>query len=111
VGLIKAQAQNWARELADTPANLMTPTIFSQCVHEVLTRLGLKVQIHDKNWAEQKKMGSFLSVARGSNEPPKFLEIAYKGAENPNDTPIMFVGKGVTFDAGGISIKVNHFYC
>ncbi|KYN23336.1 E3 ubiquitin-protein ligase RFWD2 [Trachymyrmex cornetzi] len=54
VGIIKAQAQNWARELSDTPANLMTPTIFSQRVFEVLTHLGVDVQVHDKSWAEQK---------------------------------------------------------
>jgi len=107
VGTIKAQAQNWARELADTPANLMTPTIFSQRVSELLTDLGVNVQVRDKNWAEQKKMGSFLSVARGSVEPPKFLEISYKGAENANEPPLTFVGKGVTFDAGGISLKVS----
>lgn len=109
VGIIKAQAQNWARELADTPANLMTPTIFTQRVSEVLTHLGIDVQVHDKSWAEQKKMGSFLSVARGSCESPKFLEISYKGAENPNEAPVTFVGKGVTFDAGGISLKVSLF--
>lgn len=107
MGIIKAQAQNWARELADTPANLMTPTIFSQRVSEILTNLGVDVQVRDKSWAEQKKMGSFLSVARGSCEPPKFLEINYKGAENPSESPVTFVGKGVTFDAGGISLKVN----
>ncbi|XP_024887625.1 cytosol aminopeptidase-like [Temnothorax curvispinosus] len=105
VGIIKAQAQNWARELSDTPANLMTPTIFSQRVCEVLTHLGVDVQVRDKSWAEQKKMGSFLSVARGSTEPPKFLEISYKGAENSSESPVTFVGKGVTFDAGGISLK------
>lgn len=107
IGIIKAQAQNWARELADTPANMMTPTIFSQRVVEVLTHLGVDVQVHDKDWAEQKKMGSFLSVARGSSEAPKFLEISYKGAENPSEPPIAFVGKGITFDAGGISLKVS----
>ncbi|KAL6262665.1 hypothetical protein P5V15_005458 [Pogonomyrmex californicus] len=103
-GLIKAKAQNWARELADTPANLMTPTIFSQRVFEVLTNLGIDVQVHDKSWAQQKKMGSFLSVSRGSIEEPKFLEINYKGADE-NESPVVLVGKGVTFDAGGISLK------
>lgn len=62
--------------------------------------------VHDKAWAEQKKMGSFLSVSRGSIEEPKFVEIHYKGG-NPNDAPLAFVGKGVTFDAGGISLKVK----
>ncbi|XP_076164692.1 cytosol aminopeptidase isoform X2 [Ptiloglossa arizonensis] len=104
VGYIKAQAQNWARQLADTPANLMTPTIFSEEVSLNLTKLGISVQVHDKEWAKQKKMGSFLSVSHGSCEPPKFVEIRYKGA-NDDSQPIVFVGKGVTFDAGGISLK------
>lgn len=87
----------------------MTPTIFSEKVSAVLTPLGVKVQVHDKTWAEQKKMGSFLSVARGSCEPPVFLELSYKGANDQCEPPITFVGKGVTFDAGGISLKVSHF--
>ncbi|KAI4486156.1 hypothetical protein M0802_012498 [Mischocyttarus mexicanus] len=103
-GVIKATAQNWARKLADTPANLMTPTIFANEVSSALNTLKISVKVHDKEWAEQKKMGSFLSVSRGSLEPPKFLEISYKGAGD-NEAPITFVGKGVTFDAGGISIK------
>ncbi|XP_034943968.1 cytosol aminopeptidase-like isoform X2 [Chelonus insularis] len=104
VGKIKAEAQNWARRLGDTPANLMTPTIFSETVSNVLGGLGVKVIVHDKAWAEEKKMGSFLSVSRGSVEEPKFVEIHYQGG-NPQDAPIAFVGKGVTFDAGGISLK------
>lgn len=110
VGIVKAQAQNWARELADTPANLMTPTIFAQRVSEILTHLGVNVQVRDKAWAEQKKMGSFLSVSRGSDEQPKFIEISYKGAEDADAPPMTFVGKGVTFDAGGVSLKVSHYY-
>lgn len=102
IGQIKAEAQNWARKLSDTPANLMTPTIFSEEVSKVLKSVGVSVQVHDKAWAENKKMGSFLSVARGSCEEPKFLEISYKGGSDP---PIAFVGKGVTFDSGGISLK------
>lgn len=105
-GIVKAEAQNWARKLADTPANLMTPTIFSQEVSSVLSQLGVSVIIHDKAWAEKKGMGSFLSVSRGSCEPPKFLEISYDGAGQGAKPPIVFVGKGVTFDSGGISIKV-----
>ncbi|XP_015600885.1 cytosol aminopeptidase isoform X2 [Cephus cinctus] len=107
VGTIKALAQNWARKLADTPANFMTPTIFSEEVSKTLTDLGVQVTVHDKAWAEQKGMGSFLSVSRGSVEPPKFLEINYKGKEDTSVPPIVFVGKGVTFDSGGISIKLS----
>ena len=50
-------------------------------------------------------MGSFLSVAKGSEEPPVFLEIHYKGSPNASEPPLVFVGKGITFDSGGISIK------
>nr|XP_018906745.1 PREDICTED: cytosol aminopeptidase-like isoform X3 [Bemisia tabaci] len=103
-GLIKAEAQNFARMLMDTPGNLMTPTIFSQVVKENLTSEKIKLSIHDQKWAEEKKMGAFLSVTRGSNEPPAFLEISYSGGSS-NDKPVVLVGKGVTFDSGGISIK------
>ncbi|XP_063977725.1 cytosol aminopeptidase-like isoform X2 [Diachasmimorpha longicaudata] len=104
LGKIKADAQNWVRLLEDTPANLMTPTIFGETVSQVLTAQGIDVIVHDELWATKKKMGSFLSVSRGSAEPPKFVEIHYKGAESTK-APIAFVGKGVTFDAGGISLK------
>ena len=105
VGKIKADAQNWARKLADTPANIMTPTVFCNEVSSALFDLPIQVIIHDKAWAQEKKMGSFLSVSRGSEEPPKFLELHYEGAGDSSKPPIAFVGKGVTFDAGGISIK------
>lgn len=104
VGCIKAEAQNWARKLADTPANLMTPTAFCEEVNPIFTKMGINVTVHDKEWAERMKMDSFLSVSRGSAEPPKFLEIKYTGG-NPSDAPVALVGKGVTFDAGGISLK------
>ncbi|KAJ4451388.1 hypothetical protein ANN_02850 [Periplaneta americana] len=71
---------------------------------ELLTAHDVKVTVRDKSWAESKKMGSFLSVARGSTEPPVFLEISYTGASSQYK-PIALVGKGVTFDSGGISLK------
>ncbi|RZF41136.1 hypothetical protein LSTR_LSTR010788 [Laodelphax striatellus] len=103
-GEILSDAQNLARMLMDTPANLMTPTIFAENAASVLDDLGVVVVVHDKKWAESKKMGSFLSVARGSDEPPLFLEISYSGGK-PSEKPIALVGKGITFDSGGISLK------
>lgn len=82
----------------------MTPTIFAGHAHEHLTPLGLDVKIHDEKWAESEKMNAFLGVAKGSNEPPKFLEITYNAEKNENP-PFVLIGKGVTFDSGGISIK------
>lgn len=103
-GFILANTQNWSRTLMDTPANLMTPTIFAQNIKERLTPLGVAVDAHNREWAEQQGMGSYLSVARGSAEPPVFLELTYNGA--PGDKkPICLIGKGITFDSGGISLK------
>lgn len=103
-GVIKAEAQNLARRLADTPANLMTPTIFAQNAVALLSQHNIDVQARNKAWAEKMKMGSFLSVCRGSEEPPIFLELHYRGG-NTGSEPVVFVGKGVTFDTGGISLK------
>lgn len=98
-------AQNLARDLMNTPANLMTPTIFSLKAAELLAKMpNVTVKIHDKSWAEKQSMNAFLSVARGSSEPLQFLEIIYQGS-NPLEKPVALVGKGVTFDSGGISIK------
>ncbi|XP_023029462.1 cytosol aminopeptidase isoform X2 [Leptinotarsa decemlineata] len=103
-GAIRAEAQNLARKLADTPSNLLTPTIFCDIAQNILTPLGVNVKVHDKKWAEDQKMWAFLSVAKGSIEQPKFLEITYDRGDK-KDSPYVLVGKGVTFDAGGISLK------
>ncbi|XP_037048700.1 cytosol aminopeptidase-like isoform X2 [Bradysia coprophila] len=103
-GFILANTQNWSRTLMDTPANLMTPTIFAQNVKEKMIPLGVAVDAHNREWAEQQGMGAYLSVARGSAEPPIFLEITYNGSSG-DQKPICLVGKGITFDSGGISIK------
>ncbi|KAH9509551.1 bleomycin hydrolase [Bulinus truncatus] len=104
-GQTLANAQNLARRLKENPANLMTPTIFCEEVKKSFEGLpNVEIIVREKDWAESQKMGSYLSVARGSDEPPKFLEIHYNGG-NSADPPVVFVGKGVTFDSGGISIK------
>ncbi|GAA5928325.1 M17 family metallopeptidase [Sporobolomyces koalae] len=105
-GRIYGEAQNFARMLKETPANRMTPTIF--CEHAKKRFEGVAnvtIEAHDLAWAEEKKMGSFISVSRGSDEPLRFLELHYKGAKDANEKPIAFVGKGITFDSGGISLK------
>lgn len=103
-GSVKAESQNVARLLADTPGNLLTPTKFCETVTNLLGQFDMQINVHDQCWAENKNMGAFLSVTRGSEEEPKFLEINYrKGCQD--DPPYVLVGKGVTFDAGGISLK------
>ncbi|XP_056643884.1 cytosol aminopeptidase-like [Diorhabda sublineata] len=103
-GLFKAESQNLARRLSDTPANQMTPLHFAQEAVNELCPCGIKVMVHDKDWIELKRMNAFLTVARGSCEPPVFLEISYCGAP-VDQKPILMVGKGITFDAGGLCLK------
>lgn len=104
IGLQKAAAQNLARQLMDTPANQMTPTSFAQNAVEVLCKSGVNVEVKVRGWAETQGMNAFLAVAKGSCEPPIFLELSYYGA-NRDERPVVLIGKGVTYDSGGISIK------
>ncbi|XP_060523712.1 cytosol aminopeptidase-like isoform X2 [Cylas formicarius] len=101
-GVLLGESQNLARKLADTPANLMTPTIFAQQAEDLLRPLGVDVKVYDGEWAKRQKMFALLAVAKGSVEPPKFLELTYKKSDGD---PYVLIGKGVTFDAGGISLK------
>ncbi|XP_053114419.1 cytosol aminopeptidase isoform X2 [Hemicordylus capensis] len=106
-GIIYAKGQNLARSLMEGPANVITPTRFAAIIKEKLQSVSSNVTVHvrDKSWIENEEMRSFLSVAKGSEEPPVFLEIHYEGSGVPNERPLVFVGKGITFDSGGISIK------
>lgn len=114
-GIIVAHAQNMARKLAETPANLMTPSLFSKAITEAFGGISTKVLkdfpqqsnnaqgkvnvvVRDKQWIEEKKMGCLLGVSQGSTEPPKLVEVHYTNDPNPNAKPLVFVGKGVTFD-------------
>lgn len=104
IGLQKADAQNLARQLQETPANLMTPTLFAQNIVEVLCLSGVNVEVKVRSWAENQNMNAFLAVAKGSCEPPIFLELSYYGAEH-DERPIVLIGQGNTYDSGGLSKK------
>lgn len=92
------------RNLANLPANICTPTYIAKQAQALAEQHSdIKTKIMDKAAIEKMGMGSFLSVAKGSIEPPQFIEIQYLGKSNK--PPIVLVGKGVTFDSGGISIK------
>ncbi|KAF2073767.1 hypothetical protein CYY_004936 [Polysphondylium violaceum] len=108
-GKVYADAQNFARMLMETPANLMTPSIFVSTVQDKFKDLvasgKVEIVVRDEAWVLEQKMGMFYGVAKGSDEPLKFLEIHYKGAADATKPPVVYVGKGVTFDSGGISIK------
>ncbi|EDW79742.1 uncharacterized protein Dwil_GK17945 [Drosophila willistoni] len=103
-GVFKAEAQNLARRLSDSPANCMTPTQFAQATVDALCPCGITVEVRTMDWIEGQRMNAFLMIAKGSCEPPVMLEISYCGT-SPEDKPILFVGKGITFNSGGINLR------
>ncbi len=103
-GTILGEAVNFARTLAVTPANDMTPTILADEATKAAGESGLEVEVFDETRARGEGMGSFLSVAQGSAQPPKFIVLRYSG-DPGNKELIALVGKGITFDTGGISLK------
>ncbi len=91
-----------ARHLAEQPGNICTPTFLAQTAKRMAKNSALKAQVLNTKQMEALKMGGILAVARGSVQPPKMIILEYKGAKG---APVVLVGKGVTFDSGGISIK------
>ncbi|MBV9718026.1 MAG: leucyl aminopeptidase [Candidatus Eremiobacteraeota bacterium] len=103
-GTALGEAINLARRLAVTPANDMTPTRMAEEATKVAQAIGLEVDVLDEERARSEGMGSFLSVAQGSSQPPKFIVMRYNGDPSSKEL-LALVGKGITFDTGGISIK------
>ncbi|MCY3656524.1 MAG: leucyl aminopeptidase [Chloroflexi bacterium] len=102
-GQIMGEAQNLSRDLSNSPANLMTPTDMAARAQEIAEATGIECEIIEREEAERLGMGSYLSVAQGSDQPPKFIVLRYRGA--PGRRSVALIGKGITFDSGGISIK------
>ncbi len=103
-GTVISSCVNWSRNLGDTPGNLMTPTILAKRAQEAARGTGIKVQVWDKARIKKEKMGGLLGVSQGSAQDPRFIILEYKGGK-ASEKPLVFVGKGLTFDCGGISIK------
>ncbi|MBC5824372.1 MAG: hypothetical protein GIX02_05975, partial [Candidatus Eremiobacteraeota bacterium] len=103
-GIILGEAANAARQMVNTPSNEMTPTHLAERASEFAKKHGLKATVLDQPEMKQLGMGSFLSVAAGSDEPPKLIVLEYQG-DKKSKTVLGLVGKGVTFDTGGISLK------
>ncbi|HWB41397.1 MAG TPA: leucyl aminopeptidase [Gemmatimonadales bacterium] len=102
IGSALGAGQTLARGIQVLPGNLCTPTYVGRAAEELATRHGFAVTVLDKAAITREKMGALLAVAQGSVEEPRFIVLEYQGAEG---APIVLVGKGVTFDTGGISIK------
>jgi leucyl aminopeptidase len=99
------EAANFTRTLVNEPANRMTPSILAGQAREMATRMGLDFQELGEEEIRDLKMGAFLAVAQGSDEPPRLLVLRYVPPEAPEAPVIGLVGKGITFDSGGISLK------
>ena len=93
-----------ARECANRPGNHCTPSYLAEQARKLGKEYGLKVEVLDRKACEKLGMGSFLAVAQGSDEPLRFIVARYEGAPK-SQAPVVLVGKGITFDTGGISLK------
>jgi len=103
-GKILAEAANWARDMVNEPSNFMTPRNMAEAARQLAKKYGLKVEVFEKEKMKELGMGGLLGVSQGSQQPPRFIILSYKGSDS-DDIDIALVGKGITFDSGGIDIK------
>jgi leucyl aminopeptidase len=104
-GRIIGEAQDFTRDLVNEPSNRMTPTILGERAKKMAAETGLKCEVYGADKIKELKMGAFWSVAQGSDEPPALIVLKYEPAGAPAQPVVGLVGKGITFDTGGISIK------
>jgi leucyl aminopeptidase len=110
-GLVVAAAQNFTRSLVNEPGNVLTPSELGRRAAAMCAEVGIKCEVHSTAKLQELKMGAFAAVAQGSNEPPALIVMTYepslaKGETLAEGAPVLgLVGKGITFDTGGISIK------
>ena len=104
-GQIVAEHCNMARQLDNEPANALTPSVFASRLADMACSRGLAVDVLDEAAIERLGMGMLLGVGRGSAEPPRLVQVRYDPPHAPATPVLGFVGKGITFDTGGISIK------
>ncbi len=104
-GMATAEATVFVRDLCNHPSNVMTPTKIANEAKAVAKETGVSLKIIEQKEMEELGMGALLGVAKGSHEPPKFIVLHYYGAKKKDDRPVVLVGKTITFDTGGISLK------
>ena len=103
-GKILGECTNITKTLASFPGNFMTPTLLANEVQKFSKGTKIKITIWNKEKIKKEKMGGLIGVSQGSSQEPRFIVMEYKGAA-PSKNPVCLVGKGVTFDSGGISLK------
>ncbi|MGA7351194.1 MAG: leucyl aminopeptidase, partial [Acidobacteriaceae bacterium] len=104
-GVIVGESQNFARALVNEPGNRLTPTILGERAAEMCREYGIECRVHSTGQLRELKMGAFISVTQGSDEPPALIVMIYEPKDAPAGPVLGLVGKGITFDTGGISIK------
>jgi leucyl aminopeptidase len=104
-GVIVGESQNFARALINEPGNRLTPTLLGERTAEMCREFGIDCKVHSTEQMRELKMGAFLSVTQGSDEPPALIVMIYEPKRAPAGPVLGLVGKGITFDTGGISIK------
>jgi len=102
---IEGEAVQFARELVNTPPCDLYPETFARRAGDATTGLGIDCEVFDEKWLEAERMGALLGVARGSDKPPRLVVLRYR--KGSSGRTLGFVGKGVTFDSGGLSLKTN----
>lgn len=105
-GQIVGEYTNMCRDIANTPGGAMTPALLAEQAQRVAKGTKAKVTILDKKRIEKEKMGALLGVAQGSKFGPRFIIMEYYGAKK-TERPVVFVGKGITFDTGGLNVKIG----
>src|SRR5579863_7865565 len=104
-GQIIAEAQNFTRDLVNEPCNNLPPAILAERAQKMAAEYGLDCQVLDEHEIQRLKMGALWAVGQGSDAPPRVIVLRYSPPEAPAEPVIALVGKGITFDTGGISIK------
>jgi len=103
-GRILAEATNLARDMVNEPANYMTPNQMAETAKRLAETCGLELSVFEREQMQELGMGALLGVTQGSRQPPKFIVLRYRGGDS-TEIDVALVGKGITFDSGGISIK------
>jgi leucyl aminopeptidase len=104
VGRVMAESVIFARDLINEPANFMTPSVMAEMARNLAGECGLELTVLDRAQMKELGMGGLLGVSQGSHQDPKFIILSYKGDAGSQKT-VGLVGKGITFDSGGISLK------
>ncbi len=104
-GVATAEATVFVRDLCNHPSNVLTPTRIANEAKTLAKTEGITIKILEQKEMERLGMGALLGVSRGSQEPPKFIILEYNGSKKKDVRPVVLVGKTITFDTGGISLK------